>query len=89
MATQTCLAGEAPVVNHTASFDGDDSVSAKVALHSHELCVSGLPRIVGNSAALRRVLEMVRIVAAAANGASVLRWNEEPPGGIAAGEKGC
>jgi formate hydrogenlyase transcriptional activator len=63
MATQTCWAGEAPVVNHSASFDADDSVSAKVALDSHELCGSGLPRIVGNSAALRRVLGMVRIVA--------------------------
>ena len=33
------------------------------ALDNHELSVSGLPRIVGNSAALRRVLKMVRIVA--------------------------
>ena len=63
MATQTCWAGEAPVVNHNASFDADDSVSAKVALDNHQLCGSGLPRIVGNSDALRRVLGMVRIVA--------------------------
>src|SRR6202162_336975 len=62
MATQTCWAGEAPVVNHSASFDADDSVSAKVALDNSELRDSGLPRIIGNSAALRRVLEMVRIV---------------------------
>src|ERR1700693_1748018 len=62
MATQTCWAGEAPVVNHSASFDADDSVSANVALDNSELRESGLPRIHGNSAALRRVLEMVRIV---------------------------
>ena len=63
MATQTCCAGEAPVVHHNASFEADDSVSAKVALDNNELRGSGLPRIVGNSAALRRVLGMVRIVA--------------------------
>ena len=63
MATQTCWVGEAPAVNHSASFDPDDSASAKVALDNHELCESGLPRIVGNSDALRRVLGMVRIVA--------------------------
>ena len=34
-----------------------------VALDNNELSGSGLPRIVGNSAALRRVLGMVRIVA--------------------------
>jgi formate hydrogenlyase transcriptional activator len=63
MATQTYWAGEAPVVNHSASFDAENSVSAKIALNNGELRDSGLPRIVGNSAALRRVLEMVRIVA--------------------------
>jgi formate hydrogenlyase transcriptional activator len=47
MATQTCWAGEAPLV----------------ALDGQELCGSGLPRIVGNSAALLRVLGLVRIVA--------------------------
>ena len=54
MATQTIWGSEAP-----------DSISAKIALDSHELCGSGYPRIVGNSAALRRVLEMARIVAPA------------------------
>src|SRR5260370_24757204 len=37
--------------------------SAKIALDGNELCGSGLPRIVGSSAALRRVLGMVRVVA--------------------------
>ena len=63
MATQTCWASEASAVTHSASFDADDSVSARVALNSHELCGSGSPRIVGDSDALRRVLDMVRIVA--------------------------
>jgi formate hydrogenlyase transcriptional activator len=37
--------------------------SAKIALDGNELCGSGLPRIVGSSAALRRVLGMVQVVA--------------------------
>jgi len=63
MAAQTCWATEGPALNHSASFEIKDTTSPKVALDSHELCASGLPCIVGNSAALRRVLEMVRIVA--------------------------
>jgi formate hydrogenlyase transcriptional activator len=39
--------------------------SAKVPLDNNELSGSALPRIVGNSAALRRVLELARIVAPA------------------------
>jgi transcriptional regulator with GAF, ATPase, and Fis domain len=50
MATQAGWANEVPKSNTTASF---------------EICGSGFPGIVGNSAALRRVLEMVRIVAPA------------------------
>jgi len=63
MATQAGWATEAPAVNNTASFEIEDATSAKVALDSNELSGIGLPRIVGNSAALRRVLGMVRIVA--------------------------
>jgi formate hydrogenlyase transcriptional activator len=63
MATQTCWAGKAPVVNHSASFDAGNRVSAKIALGNSEPRDGGLPRIVGNSTALRRVLETVRIVA--------------------------
>jgi formate hydrogenlyase transcriptional activator len=70
MATQTGWAGEAPVINHSASFGADGSVSAKIALDTQELSGTGLPRIVGNSDGLRRVLEMVRIVAP--TGATVL-----------------
>jgi transcriptional regulator with GAF, ATPase, and Fis domain len=64
MAAQAIWASKRPAVNHNASFDIVDATSANVALESSELCGSGLPCIVGNSAALRRVLEIVRIVAA-------------------------
>jgi formate hydrogenlyase transcriptional activator len=63
MAAQASWAIELPAVNHPASFEIEDSASAKVALDNNELCGIGLPRIIGNSAALRRVLGMVRIVA--------------------------
>jgi formate hydrogenlyase transcriptional activator len=63
MAAQTSWASEAPAVNYTASVEIEDVTSAKVALDGNELCGSELPRIVGNSAALRRVLRMVRVVA--------------------------
>jgi formate hydrogenlyase transcriptional activator len=63
MAVQTSWASEAPAVTHIASFEIERATSVKVALDSNELCGSGLPRIVGNSAALRRVLGMVRVVA--------------------------
>jgi formate hydrogenlyase transcriptional activator len=41
----------------------DDAMPAQVALDNDELCGSGVPRIIGNSSALRCVLGMVRIVA--------------------------
>jgi len=53
----------APAVNHNASFEIEDAMSANCALDKDELCDSGLTRIVGNSAALQRALGMVRIVA--------------------------
>jgi formate hydrogenlyase transcriptional activator len=63
MATQASWASEVPAVNHNVSFEIEDTTSAKGAPDGNELSGSGLPRIVGNSAALRRVLGMVRIVA--------------------------
>ena len=44
-------------------FEIEDARPAQVVLDNDELCASGLPRIIGNSAALRRVLGMVRVVA--------------------------
>jgi formate hydrogenlyase transcriptional activator len=51
MATQASWAPAVPAIIHNGSFG------------EAELHVGGLPRIVGNSAALRRVLGMVRLVA--------------------------
>jgi formate hydrogenlyase transcriptional activator len=63
MAAQATGARKLPAVNESASFEIADVTSAQVALESDELYGSGSPRIIGNSAALRRVLGMVRIVA--------------------------
>src|SRR5713226_84260 len=63
MAANASLASEVPAIAHNVSFEIEDATPAKVALDSDELCGSGLPRIVGNSDALRRVLDMVRVVA--------------------------
>ena len=62
MATPASWAREVPAANHNAAFI-EHSTSAKIGLESQELSGIGLPHIVGNSDALRRVLEMVRIVA--------------------------
>jgi formate hydrogenlyase transcriptional activator len=63
MAANASWAIELPAIKHPASLEIEDATSAKVALDKNELSGSGLPRIVGNSAALGRVLGMVRIVA--------------------------
>src|SRR5712692_578047 len=63
MAAQTIWLGEATKVNHSVSIDIKDAALAKIGLESDELFGRGLPRIVGNSDALRRVLGMVRVVA--------------------------
>src|SRR5712671_3112870 len=63
MAAQPSWASEVHVVNHNASFQIEDATSANVALHGDELYGSGLPRMVGNSAALRRMLGIVGVVA--------------------------
>jgi formate hydrogenlyase transcriptional activator len=63
MAAQASWATEAPAFSHTASSEIENATSAKIAPDSNELCGSGLPRIVGNSAALRRLLGIVRMVA--------------------------
>jgi formate hydrogenlyase transcriptional activator len=63
MAAQASWAIELPAINHTESFAVEDAISANGELDSSEIYGSGLPRIVGNSVALRCVLGMVRIVA--------------------------
>jgi formate hydrogenlyase transcriptional activator len=73
MAAQTSWTSEAPAVNPTASFEIEDVMriaktdgeasAAKVAFDNFVLGGSGLPRIIGTSAALQSVLGMVRVVA--------------------------
>jgi transcriptional regulator with GAF, ATPase, and Fis domain len=62
MATQASWAPKVPAVIHNGSF-GEDAALVNAELDSNELCSSGSPRIVGNSAALRCVLGLVRLVA--------------------------
>jgi formate hydrogenlyase transcriptional activator len=62
MMAQASRAGEAPARNYKA-FEFDDATPAKIALDTNDLSGNGLPRIIGNSAALKRVLDMVRVVA--------------------------
>jgi formate hydrogenlyase transcriptional activator len=63
MAATAPWAIESSAINHHACFEIEDTKSSKIALDNCELRGSGVHRIVGNSAALRRVLDMVRIVA--------------------------
>src|SRR5258707_14631255 len=77
MAAHTSWASEAPALNQTAAFKVEDAASAEVALDD-EFLGFGLPRIVGKSAALRRLLDMVRVVAP--TNATVLIYGETGTG---------
>ncbi len=61
MATPAIWASEVSRVNHNASFEIEDATSTG-AHDSDELRGRGFPRIIGKSAALRRVLDMVHVV---------------------------
>src|SRR5260370_9128536 len=60
MVAQTSWAS-ASTVNHSASFETEDTMSAKVTLDNYAFRGSGLPTIIGTSAPLRTVLAMVRV----------------------------
>ena len=62
MSAQATWMSELPEVEDGASFEIDDAAST-VAFGSDEPRDKRLPRILGKSAALRRVLDMVRVVA--------------------------
>jgi transcriptional regulator with GAF, ATPase, and Fis domain len=70
MAAQTSWLGKAPAVNHSVPIEIKGAALVKIGLDRDELYGGGLPRIVGKSAALRRVLGMVEVVAP--TGATVL-----------------
>src|SRR6202049_1887580 len=63
MVAQTSSASEASTVDSSASFETEDTKSAKVSLDNYVFHSSGLPTIIGTSAALRSVLDLVRVVA--------------------------
>jgi formate hydrogenlyase transcriptional activator len=63
MATPAKWTTDVPILNRFASFGIEDGASAKVKADPHEFPGKGLPRIIGDSPALRRVLAMVRLVA--------------------------
>jgi formate hydrogenlyase transcriptional activator len=63
MATQVSWAVKIPTVNHPPSFEIENSALAKVAFDNPELGTIGLPRIIGNSEALQKVLGLVEMVA--------------------------
>ncbi|MCU1260007.1 MAG: fhlA [Bryobacterales bacterium] len=62
MSGNTSWAVEAPVINHNACFEIENTTPVNTAVDNSELRVSGLPRIIGNSAALQRVLGLVGLV---------------------------
>jgi formate hydrogenlyase transcriptional activator len=63
MSVQIIWANERSSVNHNALFEIEDRTLASTTLDDNELSDRRLPRIVGKSAALRRVLGLVRAVA--------------------------
>ena len=63
MGANAAWAIESSAINDHTRGEIEDAESSNVALDNNQLCGSDLPRIVGNSAALRRVLALVRIVA--------------------------
>src|SRR5882757_5990404 len=63
MAVDTIRAPEGPALNYNACFEIGDTKVAKRLPDNIELRGCVLPRIIGNSAAFRRVLCLVRVVA--------------------------
>src|SRR5882724_4938162 len=61
MAFDTGGASEVPAINHNGSFEPGDETSP--VLHNRDRRYTGLHGIIGNSAALQRVLRLVRVVA--------------------------
>src|ERR1700704_655477 len=63
MSVGASWAVEAPAIVHNACFEIEDATLAKTLLDNSELRGRALPRIIGDSAALKRVLSLVRVVA--------------------------
>ena len=63
MPIDTSRPAEVATRNHTACCESEDATPAKVVPGDSKLRASGLPKIIGISAALQRVLGLVRVVA--------------------------
>src|SRR5271154_509749 len=63
MAAQATWVGDLPAVNHNASPEIECPLSLEVAFDREVLRDEVVPHIIGKSVALRRVLDMVRLVA--------------------------
>jgi formate hydrogenlyase transcriptional activator len=61
MSAHTSWAAKAPPTNHNACFEIE--TAAKSVLDNNHFLDSGLPRIIGDSAALQEALRLVRVVA--------------------------
>src|ERR1700758_735827 len=78
MATQSSWIAERPALKQFPPLEIEDLEPAKVMLNDNALPDARLPRIIGESAALQRVLAMVRVVAP--TGATVLISGETGTG---------
>jgi formate hydrogenlyase transcriptional activator len=63
MAANTSWTAEVPTTTHNACFEIADTIPPKLVPEDSELRGRDFPTIIGNSAALQRVLDMVRVVA--------------------------
>src|SRR5712671_2822732 len=63
MSGDTSRAARAPAINHHARVEIKNATSVNTAVDNSEFYNCGLQRIIGNSAALQRVLRLVRVVA--------------------------
>jgi formate hydrogenlyase transcriptional activator len=63
MASNTTLAAVASAFDYKGCFESEDATAEEIALDNGQLRGSALPKIIGNSAALQRVLGLVRVVA--------------------------
>jgi formate hydrogenlyase transcriptional activator len=63
MATNASWALEAPAMNHNPNVEIDDAMPAKSMRCDSEFGGSAFPTIIGTSAALQQVLDLVRVVA--------------------------
>src|ERR1700681_4659580 len=78
MAANASWAIELPAINHHESFEIEGAKSSEIVRENNELCRSRPPKIVGDSAALQRVLGLVRLVGP--TGAPVLIQGETGTG---------